>query len=385
MAFNDEIMVASGVEYDPEHPSTEKATLENIHPNTPYNVDTNFVGTVAEWNALSLSEKAKYKTVDFIDDYTPSPIDDFPTEGSGNAVSSGGVYTELGKAYRDTDSSSSTINDTDYIPISDANGNKKKSLWSNIVDKIKTALGIASSGSTYLKKDGTWGTPTNTTYTFATGDSNGQIKVTPSGGTAQNVSVKGLGSSAYLNADTENTEDTVVKRDEYGNVKATLFQFTTNAAAPTYWSSSTPLYQHDGYIMRSSKSDYLSWLFSGGEAYTAWKTNSSGTPGWDLDVVVIPQVHYSSLPSKSTQDTTYFKEWLVYICQNYTAKLNSARPIVCRVNPNSIGICIGIVYSASAVHSTTKLPRYSSFFYVPLGTGAPKRFGTLDYEYYFTS
>ena len=38
---------------------------------------------------------------------------------------------------------------------------------------------------------------TNTTYTFATGDSNGQIKVTPSGGSAQNVSVKGLGSAAY--------------------------------------------------------------------------------------------------------------------------------------------------------------------------------------------
>ena len=38
---------------------------------------------------------------------------------------------------------------------------------------------------------------TDTTYTFATGDSNGQIKVTPSGGSAQNVSVKGLGSAAY--------------------------------------------------------------------------------------------------------------------------------------------------------------------------------------------
>lgn len=38
---------------------------------------------------------------------------------------------------------------------------------------------------------------TNTTYTFATGDSNGQFKVTPSGGSAQNVSIKGLGSAAY--------------------------------------------------------------------------------------------------------------------------------------------------------------------------------------------
>lgn len=40
-------------------------------------------------------------------------------------------------------------------------------------------------------------TDTNTTYTFATGDSNGQIKITPSGGSAQNVSVKGLGTAAY--------------------------------------------------------------------------------------------------------------------------------------------------------------------------------------------
>lgn len=38
---------------------------------------------------------------------------------------------------------------------------------------------------------------TNTTYTIATGDSNGQIKVTPSSGSAYNVSVKGLGDRAF--------------------------------------------------------------------------------------------------------------------------------------------------------------------------------------------
>lgn len=43
-------------------------------------------------------------------------------------------------------------------------------------------------------------TDTNTTYTVATGDSNGQIKVTPSSGSAYNVSVKGLGSAAYTNS-----------------------------------------------------------------------------------------------------------------------------------------------------------------------------------------
>lgn len=67
-----------------------------------------------------------------------------------------------GTAYTTGDPTSTTINDTDYVPLSDANGNRKKTLWSNIVSKIKTALGIESSGSTYLKKDGTWGTPTNT-------------------------------------------------------------------------------------------------------------------------------------------------------------------------------------------------------------------------------
>ena len=38
---------------------------------------------------------------------------------------------------------------------------------------------------------------TDTTYTFATGDSTGQIKVTPSGGTAQNISVKDLNGPVY--------------------------------------------------------------------------------------------------------------------------------------------------------------------------------------------
>lgn len=38
---------------------------------------------------------------------------------------------------------------------------------------------------------------TDTTYTFATGDTKGQIKVTPSGGDAYNVNVNGLGSAAF--------------------------------------------------------------------------------------------------------------------------------------------------------------------------------------------
>jgi hypothetical protein len=50
---------------------------------------------------------------------------------------------------------------------------------------------ISALGYTPPSKD------TNTTYAIASGDSNGQIKVTPSSGSAYNVSVKGLGSAAY--------------------------------------------------------------------------------------------------------------------------------------------------------------------------------------------
>lgn len=42
-----------------------------------------------------------------------------------------------------------------------------------------------------------WRDDSNTTYTFATGTANGTISVTPSGGTATNVPVKGLGTAAY--------------------------------------------------------------------------------------------------------------------------------------------------------------------------------------------
>ena len=60
-------------------------------------------------------------------------------------------------------------------------------------------------------------TDNNTTYTFATGDSNGQIKVTPSGGSAQNVSVKGLGSAAYT-ASTAYATCTTLTNENLNNV-----------------------------------------------------------------------------------------------------------------------------------------------------------------------
>lgn len=89
------------------------------------------------------------------------------------------------------------------------------------VDRWSTAVSnITRSGTTFTatREDGTTFTFTqqdnNTTYTFATGDSNGQIKVTPSGGTAQNVDVKGLKSAAYTEASAFATSAQGTKADE---------------------------------------------------------------------------------------------------------------------------------------------------------------------------
>lgn len=60
-----------------------------------------------------------------------------------------------------------------------------------------TNLPTSKAVAAFVEGKGYKTTDNNTTYTFATGDANGQIKITPSGGSAQNVSVKGLGSLAY--------------------------------------------------------------------------------------------------------------------------------------------------------------------------------------------
>lgn len=68
--------------------STNNTTIVSVD-------ETNFVGTLAQWNALTLAQKAKYKTVDLTDDFNGDPIDATPTANSQHAVQSGGVYTAL--------------------------------------------------------------------------------------------------------------------------------------------------------------------------------------------------------------------------------------------------------------------------------------------------
>lgn len=130
---------------------------------------------------------------------------------------------------------------------------------------------------------------TNTTYSFATGDSNGQIKVTPSSGSAYNVSVKGLGSAAYLTADTSASNSTVAQRTANGYLFATYFNQSSGAETPTT-SSSLMFANSDGYLRKSTLSNVRKILypkittahFGGTGSTTKIKINITSTVTWML-------------------------------------------------------------------------------------------------------
>lgn len=104
-------------------------------------------------------------------------------------------------------------------------------------------------------------TDNNTTYTIATGDSNGQIKVTPSTGSAYNVGVKGLGSAAYLTADTAATANTVAKRQGNGYLNAVYFNMTNNSRQdPASYTAYPAFISSDGYLRQSTLANYKNFI-----------------------------------------------------------------------------------------------------------------------------
>lgn len=148
--------------------------------------------------------------------------------------------------------------DTNHTPLN-VNGPVK------FTDGVPVSMRPSSASGKFLKDDGTWDTPggtyslplaasgtrggvqigysangknypvqlssekmyvnvpwTDTTYTVATGDSNGQIKVTPSSGDAYNVSVKGLGSNAYTSTAYLPLSGGTMSGNLLGNSTATL-------------------------------------------------------------------------------------------------------------------------------------------------------------------
>lgn len=86
----------------------------------------------------------------------------------------------------------------------------------------------------------------NTTYTFATGSTNGTISVTPSGGSAQSIAVKGLGTAAYTASTAYATAAQGTKADNAlpitggtisaaGTTPLNINNTNANANVQTYW------------------------------------------------------------------------------------------------------------------------------------------------------
>lgn len=114
--------------------------------------------------------------------------------------------------------------------------------------KVKyDAKGLVTGSTAVTKADitglGIPGQDNNTTYTFASGDNNGQIKVTPSDGKAQNINVTGLKSAAYTESTAYDAAGAgaaaakAVQGDTSNTVKgvedlANAAQATANAAIP---------------------------------------------------------------------------------------------------------------------------------------------------------
>lgn len=83
----------SGWDTTPTQNSTKPITSGGVYDALQgVGANDNFIGTVAEWEALTDTQKAQYKTVDFTDDFNGATIDAVPTQNSTNAVSSGGMY-----------------------------------------------------------------------------------------------------------------------------------------------------------------------------------------------------------------------------------------------------------------------------------------------------
>ena len=165
---------------------------------------------------------------------------------------------------------------------------------------------------------------TNTTYTFATGDNNGTFKVTPSGGTATNIAIKGLGSAAYTASSAyatsghahglghsnftvaiDSTTNTWAAIGVDGTNKYVLKSIRTNTNAPPYllndFSAGIVFGGEDTRGVISMKYDTPSIRFAGGNRTAA----DGGTAKWYITLT-------------GTHNTTYNLDTMHQVTQTAT-------------------------------------------------------------------
>ena len=184
------------------HVSAASAVTGTDLPSHSHNLS---IASSTGTSQISLSANAKYQLTAGGSTYiftTPADTNTTYTVASGDSngqikitPSVGDAYNVsvkgLGSAAYTNSSAYATSGHTHTLNMAADTGTSQISLSAN------TKYKLTAGGSTYIF---TTPSDTNTTYTVASGDNNGQIKITPSSGDAYNVSVKGLGSAAYTNS-----------------------------------------------------------------------------------------------------------------------------------------------------------------------------------------
>lgn len=135
----------------------------------------------------------------------------------------------------------------------------------------------------------------------------------------------------------------------------------------------------------TSDSAWGSWILLPNQdtTYSVATTSANGLmSSAQTQFRTLPTILYSELPSQSTDNSTYFREWLAYVMANYGTICKSGETILAQVRPNSTGTVLGSFYGSTPTDPTTGLPQYCSFIYVRLGNSSPIKFGTNNYVFY---
>lgn len=97
----------------------------------------------------------------------------------------------------------------------------------------------------------------------------------------------------------------------------------------------------------------------------------------------LPYLHYSDLPSQSTDTETACKEWLQYIVINYWDKVQSGVLYFAPFRPNSSAFIFGFFY-ATDTPNAQHYPSYCSFILLGISSATLfQKFGTNNYTFYF--
>lgn len=205
---------------------------------------------------------------------------------------------------------------------------------------------------------------TNTTYTIASGDGNGQIKVTPSSGSAYNVSVKGLGSAAYLTASTSATANTVAKRQGNGYLYAVYYNTSCGSEDPGSYTSYAAFIDSNGWLRKSSRLNFAKYLTNqqiASPGYFVTLTNSWGSFGYStpaqarsglgLGGCATQSISYHTVSCNIPSGSLYKDYSVTYSRRTVDAVI----PCIWTGTTSQANVCIPVITNVTATSTTIRV------------------------------